>query len=188
MPGGRFAEKFSDEQRAAIVSAILDEGLSSYRATDRARDGRLADLPAFDTSPSYAYQLARWETRKRAGDAPGPTNQTADERLDRTAQRMAASLDALQRAWDKKRTRRPLELEQLAKAGIAIRRFLGGDTVAQSRQSPWARRSPSDRKDAGAGPELARIMAEHEATAGQSGPAPQPADRKSTRLNSSHRT
>lgn len=92
MPG-RFAEKFSAEQKAGIVSAVLEDGIRPSRAVELAKQGRLYELGPFEMSKTYAYTLVRQEERRRAGDAPERTDESAERQLDRIARRMVASLD-----------------------------------------------------------------------------------------------
>jgi hypothetical protein len=53
---GRHAAKYSDEQRDAIVAAVLDRGLSAREATVKAAVGEL-EAPPFDMPVSTAQAI-----------------------------------------------------------------------------------------------------------------------------------
>jgi hypothetical protein len=61
---GRNAVRYSDDQREAIVTAVLDQGLSAREATVKAAAGEL-DPPAFDMPLSTAQAIVTDATRRR---------------------------------------------------------------------------------------------------------------------------
>jgi hypothetical protein len=87
---GRFNYRYTDEQRAAIVRAINEEGLEAQHAVELAAKGQLHDrLPAFEMSASTARSLAtnarQRHTRRRAVELerqkPGAVEEIVEEAL-----------------------------------------------------------------------------------------------------------
>lgn len=64
---GRFAAKYTDEQRAAIVTACVDDGMSAPKAVRAAAAGSLSGLPPFEMPVGSARFYAGQERRKRTG-------------------------------------------------------------------------------------------------------------------------
>jgi len=64
---GRFAVKYSREQKDALLRAILDERQTAREAIAKAAKGQLGDVEPFDMPLSTARDLAKHARHKRAG-------------------------------------------------------------------------------------------------------------------------
>jgi hypothetical protein len=96
MPG-RFAERYTDEQRSAFLHAVLDSDgphLSVAAAVRAAHAGELEGLEAFAISTSYAQQLVRRERARARGEAPDQSRSTPKDRLARTIRKATLALEA----------------------------------------------------------------------------------------------
>ena len=67
MPG--FQQKYTEEQRHAIVAAVVDGNQRVGAAVKAAAEGRLAGLPAFDFNEHSARYYVSEERRKRRGQS-----------------------------------------------------------------------------------------------------------------------
>lgn len=147
-----------------MISATCDAGLTPGRAVEAAKQGKLIEGEPFTMSQSYAYQLQQNERRKRAGNAGEVANSpnAALNGLERIGVRMVRSLDALERAWERRGAARKVdELTRLAKAGQEVRKLL--EPLPNGRRSIPPSADPTGAQGNG---ELGKIMEAHEQTNG----------------------
>ncbi len=101
---GRMEPRYSKDQRVAIVTAIVDEGMDPKVAVDLAAKGELHDLESFEFNLNTAKSYAGEERRRRRGHEIQAVRQNGrpEERLDAlTAQSLAileANISRIERA------------------------------------------------------------------------------------------
>ncbi len=91
-PRMAFQPKYSGEQRAAIIRAVVDEDREVPAVVQAAAAGELG--PAFALTPGAAYSIAARERQRRYSELPLRT--VADDLVRRSLQLMARELDRLE--------------------------------------------------------------------------------------------
>lgn len=117
-----FRAKYSAEQRAAAVRAVLEYQLSYREASRRAHRGELPgapdDLPAFDMGPEYLGDLVRAEKQRRGVQERAASS--PEEIMRETLGVLAERLDREVRKLQKRRRVTGDEITGLAKAGREV--------------------------------------------------------------------
>lgn len=137
-PMGRFAEKYTPRQRAAVTKAKLErelggDGLSAGRVVKLAAAGELQDadgrLDPFVIGVSYVYSLRNAELRRRNGEVASISS-SPQEALEKLTARLTRSLgvavdrhDARARNRRMSPTERANEVRDLARAGLELERL-----------------------------------------------------------------
>ena len=138
---GRMAPKFTDTERDAIARAINAGGLTAVQATELARQGELAGLPAFEMADSTARDVAA-KARRAAPEA------VAAERAQIQDQLFEAGVELLTRQFDRlmevadERDLNAQELTRMAKMFRALNVLVEGRNAQRLRQS--AAEPPAD--------------------------------------------
>jgi hypothetical protein len=91
-PMGRWAHKLSDEQKAAVVRAMLEDAMGAEEVVELAAGGELYGLEPFDISPSTVRELRAEAERER------PTNggpKTEHDRARAIAEATLARVEAM---------------------------------------------------------------------------------------------
>lgn len=96
---GRFAQRYSVQQREAIKRAIAEDGMTATEACRRAKDGKLYDLEPFEFNVNTAMDYGGEERRRRKAqadiesgrlDGSGAVKETADLALASVRERVRA--------------------------------------------------------------------------------------------------
>lgn len=135
---GAFSRIYSDEQKQAVVDAILDgvEGqpgsgpsgrgeaklgqpMTAREAVKAAAEGRLPDLPAFEINLSTARDEAQRERRDRTGNSPSRLDRKRpDAAADEVFRRVLRMADTtLKRAEVRAKSSKGLSLKELEDLG-----------------------------------------------------------------------
>lgn len=152
---------YTPEQRAAIIAAIVDRGLSAVAACKLAAEGQLDGLAPFTMRPGSARGYAAKERRNRARaraetlGVVGAIGETADD-LAATVGLMAHNV--AHRA--KQGKAQPGEIEAVAKAARTVLQ-LGAETrrLGYDAPEPEQTDTPEDNKPAGIVDQLAADVA-----------------------------
>jgi hypothetical protein len=122
---GSFSSKYSDEQRAAVVAAFVDRGITAPTIMDLASAGKLEhdgeQLAPFEMPASTVRSLARDARRRRSGEMRADlANAAPGDALEDLRRRMIRAIDhEMKQVERRQRTGKVVkgeELRQLARA------------------------------------------------------------------------
>ena len=122
---GAFSSKYSDEQRAAVVAAFVDGGMTAPAVVDLASAGQLEhdgeQLGRFEMPASTVRSLARDARRRRSGEMRSElANAAPADALENLRQRLVSATDHEMRQIERRQRAGKVvkgeELRQLARA------------------------------------------------------------------------
>jgi hypothetical protein len=154
------APRFTPEQKAAIVRAVVDGGLSQLRAIAAAERGELDGVGSFKMSRGHLSGLVKREKQKRL-----IANTSASEIDELSGRIVAAALTEIARI-EKLKALRPRDVEQLRKLTSIVRNLRQNQdtkTTAPARRDNMSNRGESF---------LGRLVHEPQAPVVEPDPAP----------------
>jgi hypothetical protein len=152
-PVAKFQRKYSDEQRAEFIRAVLDHGLSVPAAITAAARGDL-EIPPFEMSRAVGYELVREARTEREQERLADPSAIADN-ISRIACRVVQLADRdLRQLEAEAQAGKPVQLNRLKTLAQVVRSLHGVGPRKTSQKPP-----PSERTTPAGGDFLERIAA-----------------------------
>lgn len=155
---GRFAPRYSDEQKTAIVAAILDDEFPAQDAVDRASAGELG-LPPFDmpisTARGYVTRARQKRTREELVQLERKQPGAARTIADRAYEVLEKELDAIIEAQSKEEG-----VDYTGEAALAVRRIARATLEVSKLTAGISRSTTSRERDATEEPKRSTLVQE----------------------------